>query len=249
MQQRSQLAELFETEEETRDSNFLESEEMVFSWQEKVFGRFEAQFYSDLKNCSTKQQEEYHKAITEKDINGSRIYTYTSNDSFFPNKALLTRPYRSYLSKKNGFALPVLINRKPFGERYNKKVVDDNPGKTRICMNHYLYRDYQSMYIIADLTPNDKPSYDFCDAEILLCTITYDKNRQSLTIDPDFTQGEPYKIHGTDMNYDYWIEHASECCNPGDLELEMKDLRDVSGIARSVILRNAIIRIRYNYLI
>ncbi|XP_046469671.1 tectonic-like complex member MKS1 isoform X1 [Neodiprion pinetum] len=225
-QQKSRLVELFKTEEETRDSNFLEYEEKILSWQEKIFGRFEAQFYADSKNCATKQQKQYHETITEKNITGSRIYTYIDDDSYFPNKDLLTKPYKSHLSRKNASALPTLQNRKPFVERYNKKVIDDNPGDTTIRTNHYLHRDSETMYIIVDLMPNAKSSsYDFDDSQILLCTITFDKIHRSLTVDPDFTYQEPYEIHGTDMNYDYWIEHASEIQYPQDLETEVKELR------------------------
>lgn len=206
----------------------MEYEEKVFSWQEKLFAPFEAQFYSDPKNCTTEHQRQYHQEITLKNIQGSRIYTYVNEDLYFPKKSLLTKPSKSHLSHKNTLALPVLQNRKPFAERYNKKVVDEIPGDTRIRTNHYLYKDTEVMYILADLTPIDKSSYDFDDSEILLCTITFDRIHRSLTVDPDFTQNEPYKIHGTDMSYDYWIEHASERQSNDDLKQEVKDLSDVS---------------------
>ncbi|XP_012252352.2 Meckel syndrome type 1 protein [Athalia rosae] len=237
VQQRSRLAELFKTEEETRDNNFLECEEKILSWQEKVFSRFEAQFYTDSKNCITEQQKNYHQEIIEKNITGCRIYTYVDRDSYFPNNPLLTRPYKSFLSKKNGKALPILQNRKPFNERYNKKVIDDIPTEARACTNHYLYKDCRIMYILADLTPNDKLSHDFNDSEVLLCTITYDKIHQSLTMDPDFTKNESHEIFATDMNYDCWIEHASEQESLEDFETQMTELRN--EVMRKLSFREA----------
>lgn len=229
-QQRSRLAELFDNEDETRDTNFLEYEERIISWQEKIFSSFETGFYSDLKNCNTELQKIYHDEITKNNTKGSRIYTYTDKDAFYPdNHPLVNSNFKSFLSRRNPSALPVLTNRKPFCQRYNKKVVDEVPDDSRIRTNHYLYKDAKVMHVVADLSPKDKTSYDFNDSEILLCTITFDKTRNSLNVNPDFTDEEHYRIRGTDMGYDYWIEHVSKRQSDDDLGIQVKELGDVSG--------------------
>lgn len=97
MQERSPLAEFLAEESEggeTRDSNFLEEEDRIFSWQDKVFGPFEIDFYADEKNCLTDCQREYHRRIRDEQPQGARLYSYTENDSYYADDDLLTVPYR-----------------------------------------------------------------------------------------------------------------------------------------------------------
>lgn len=142
VQQKSLLAELFENEDETLDTNYLIHEEYEFSWQEKVFGPYEAKFYKEERNCRTEKQKEYHRLLTDEDNqdDGSPLYSYVQGDPYYPDPDLLTGKFRSTLSLRNERAVLPLRNRKPFNERYNKRVVDDKPSYTRICENHYLYK-------------------------------------------------------------------------------------------------------------
>lgn len=97
VQQRSPLAELLVGESEggeTRDSNFLEETDRIFSWQEKVFSPFEVDFYADEKNCLTDHQREYHRRIHDERLQGDRLYSYTENDSYYAYDDFLTKPYR-----------------------------------------------------------------------------------------------------------------------------------------------------------
>jgi hypothetical protein len=144
VQQKSPLAELFENEGETRDGNFLEAEEYEFGWQEKVLGPYEAKYYRDELNCTTNKQKEYRQRILnvtggEAD-KGSRLYSYVLGDAYYPNSSPITGSFRSCLSLWNTRSVPPIKNRKPFTERYNKRVVDENPSDARINENHYLYK-------------------------------------------------------------------------------------------------------------
>lgn len=97
MQERSPLAELLADESEggeTRDSNFLEEEDRIFSWQDKVFSLVEIDFYGDEKNCLTDCQREYHRRTRDEQLQGARLYSYTENDSYYADDDLLTMPYR-----------------------------------------------------------------------------------------------------------------------------------------------------------
>lgn len=101
VQQRSPLAELLEEEKaegETRDSNFLVEEDRIFGWQEKVFSPYEIDFYANEKNCLTDRQREYHRRIRDDEqLQPARLYSYTENDSYYPDNHLLTEPYRHEL--------------------------------------------------------------------------------------------------------------------------------------------------------
>lgn len=212
-QQESALAELIENDEELRDSNYLEDETHVFSWQEKIFSRSEIDFYKDEKNCLTDCQKEYHRWIVDNNVEGSLLYSYTQDDCFKPRNDILTKKYQSYLSKKNQSALPPLKIKKQFPERNNKNVIDANPAETRIRSNRYLYTEYNTMYIVADLTPKSEnsPTIGLLDSEILLCSIRFDRAHNLLTINPGLTSMEPYTICSSNgIKYSYWIEDPSE---------------------------------------
>ncbi|KAK0098359.1 hypothetical protein PV326_009112 [Microctonus aethiopoides] len=222
IQQKSLLAELFESEGETRDTNFLVTEERIFNWQEKVFSAHEIKYYEDKKNCINDVHKEYHNRIVDDNIEGSRLFTYTENDSYYHDKNPVTKNgYKSILSLKNEAALPAMINKKPFNERYNKKVIDLSPTDSTIRTNHYLYQNKKIMYIMVDLTSKDQALTDQEYSEILLCTISYDEIGKILTVDPDFINNECYTIEATGISYDYWIEHVSD--QPNDREIEIRN--------------------------
>ncbi|XP_017875236.2 Meckel syndrome type 1 protein homolog isoform X1 [Ceratina calcarata] len=223
VQQRPLLAELLENEgDNARDTNFLEEEDRIFGWQQKVFSPFEVNFYSEEANCLTESQKLYHRQIKETDITGSLLYTFTQNDPYYSKNELLTRPYRTRLGNRNQTALPVLQNRKPFSERYNKMVVDDAPDETRIRTNHYLYADHSTMYVMVDLLQRDKIlTGSDGDNETMLCVITYDGLHKILSVNPDFTDDRCYVItNSSGVQFNYWIEHASQ--KPSSLELQQQ---------------------------
>lgn len=223
VQQKSQLAELFDEEgEETRDSNFLEFEEMTIGWQEKILSPFEVKHYKEKNNCVNQVQREYHEKILCNEITrGSRLYTYVEKDTYDQEKSPVTKQgYKSFLSKKNKTALPSMMrNMKPFSERYNKEIINESPSETRIRTNHYLYTEKLVMHVMVDLTSKDEAFSELEDSEILLCTVTFDQARKTLTLDPDFTSSEAYTLEKTGMTFDYWIYHASKTQINQDIEL------------------------------
>ncbi|XP_044012077.1 Meckel syndrome type 1 protein-like isoform X2 [Aphidius gifuensis] len=227
LQQKSLLAELFEGE--TRDSNFVECEDTIISWQEKIFSPYEIKLYHDISNCINDVQKKYHEEIISKNITkGSRLYTYTQNDyMFYKNKNPVTKEgFQSFLSLKNELALPsIMQNMKPFTERYNKRMISESPYDTWIRRNHYLYKNRVVMYVMVDLTSKDEAFHDMEDSEVLLCTVTFDKTRKILTIDPDLSFNKPYTIDKTFMNFDYWIEHVSCGQIPQEIQTQKKFLR------------------------
>ncbi|EZA61269.1 Meckel syndrome type 1 protein [Ooceraea biroi] len=235
VQRRSPLAELLAEESEggeTRDSNFLEEEDRIFSWQEKVFSPFEIDFYADEKNCLTDCQREYHRSIRDEELHGARLYSYTENDSYYADDGVLTKPYRSYLSAKNQTALPAIQNLKPFRERYNKNVLDDGPTDARIRSAHYLYTERTTMYVMADLSRKDEPATGSTDSETLLCSVTYDKARKLLTVSPDFTFDDEHddECHYSVTNsygikFNYRIEHVSQGRTSPELQEQREDTR------------------------
>ncbi|XP_014227654.2 Meckel syndrome type 1 protein-like [Trichogramma pretiosum] len=239
VQQKSLLSELFENAEETRDANFLEEEVHTFAWQEKRFGPYEARFYRDERNCLNERQKGYHRRLTserndEEEV-CSRLYSYVEGDAYYVESAPLSdNDFRSPLASRNERALPRLSNRKPFGERHNKQVIDPAPQHQRIRQNHYFYAERQSMYIVADLSPRDEEeaaskssssSRGNSDSETLLCALSYDPGRKCLTVSPDFSSLECYSCQATGMSYDYWIEHVSSKPTTRDIQRRSDTLK------------------------
>ncbi|XP_076750072.1 Meckel syndrome, type 1 [Xylocopa sonorina] len=229
VQRKPLLAELLGNEGDTRDSNFLEEEDRILNWQEKVFSPSEVSFYSEEGNCLTECQKFYHREIKEKNLEGSRLYTYTENDSYHPGNELLTRSaYKTKLSIRNRSALPARKNRKPFPERYNKTVVDDAPDETRIRTNHYLYMERSTMYVMVDLSERDKIlTSSNEDTEMVLCVLTYDGLHEILSIHPDFIEDEHcYTVtNSSGVQFDYSIEHVSEKQSSLELQQQQNESR------------------------
>lgn len=88
------------------------------------------------------------------------------------------------------------------------------------------------MYVMADLSRRDEPAtIGLADSETLLCTLTYDKTRKLLTINPDFTIEHEQHYNVTNdygVRFNYWIEHVSEERTPLELQEHLEDVRRVS---------------------
>ncbi|XP_053989595.1 tectonic-like complex member MKS1 [Hylaeus volcanicus] len=229
VQQRPLLADLLENEGDTRDSNYLEEEDRIFGWQEKIFSQWEASIYRDEKNCLTDRQKIYSRRINQENVQGRQLYTYTAHDSYYEANDTLTRPYKTELASRNETALPKFQNRKPYPERYNKSVMDERPDTNRIRANHYLYMERSKMYVMVDLSRRDETlTATDKDSEVVLCAITYDKLHKILSVDPDFTDGCCYSVaNSSGVEFNYWIEHASEKQSPGELQRIQKESRRI----------------------
>lgn len=123
-------------------------------------------------------------------------------------------------------------NRKPFRERYNKRVLDNKSIKARIRSSHYFYTERISMHVMADLSHRDEPATGgSADSETLLCSVIYDKARKQLTINPDFTIDDErhYSVtNGHGVKFNYWIEHVSAGPTLTELQEQCEATRRVS---------------------
>lgn len=66
------------------DRNVIE--EIVISWQEKLFSENEIEKFMDEKNCVTEIEKQYYETLKNGNVNNQRIFTYCNNDNYFPNK-------------------------------------------------------------------------------------------------------------------------------------------------------------------
>ncbi|XP_058460975.1 tectonic-like complex member MKS1 [Malaya genurostris] len=68
------------------------NEQLVIVWQEKVFSRYELDYYSIKDNCKTELQRNYHHTIKSSgriiDEYESRIFSYTDAENYTPDEEL-----------------------------------------------------------------------------------------------------------------------------------------------------------------
>lgn len=87
------------------------------------------------------------------------------------------------------------------------------------------------MYAMADLSRRDEPATGSDrDSETPLCTVTYDKARKLLTVDPDFIGDDGlYGVTNSQgIKFNYRIEHVSEEQTPLELQQQREDTQRVS---------------------
>lgn len=95
----------------TKGTNILKLEntadEYSFKWQEKLFSLWEVQRYTDIHNCITDTELNYHATIENIEYKPSKIFTYVEEDCYLPwpidckkkNKGLINLDL--YLEKLN----------------------------------------------------------------------------------------------------------------------------------------------------
>ncbi|KAK4878658.1 hypothetical protein RN001_011164 [Aquatica leii] len=130
-------------------------EEKIFEWQQKVFGKFERNFYRDKRNCITDLEKKYHDDISKALYGDYLLFSYVNEDGF--------------------------------GSDSHKS--DDK---------------FETMHLMGDLSEFEPT---------VLCTIKYETTHKYFTLNPDFTQSQPYTIQietDTKKNYRYYVEDASD---------------------------------------
>ncbi|XP_058827454.1 tectonic-like complex member Mks1 [Topomyia yanbarensis] len=69
-----------------------ENEQLVIEWQEKVFSRYELDYYSNKDNCNTDLQKNFHHTIKTSGLIAkdyeSKIFTYTTAENYTPDEDL-----------------------------------------------------------------------------------------------------------------------------------------------------------------
>uniref|UniRef100_A0ACB8EEI1 Pleiotropic negative transcriptional regulator n=1 Tax=Sphaerodactylus townsendi TaxID=933632 RepID=A0ACB8EEI1_9SAUR len=172
-----------------------EEEEAVIGWQEKLFSQFEVDLYQNESACQSPLDRQYHQDILKLEKTGGRkncrIFTYTDHDRFTNMeehcKQVTTSAQEvpSYLAERMANVRRRRQERKPIeGSAFKSRIVTWEPSEEFIKNNHVINTPVQTMYIMADLGPQDKLGR--ADCEHVLCTIRVDSNGV-ITVKPDFT--------------------------------------------------------------
>ena len=213
------------TNEQQTSNDF---EEIVnLKWQQKLFNKFELNYYGLKENCNTELEKKYHQLIKnktsdeDKDENEEQkesrlIFTYTSDDKYIPDEHLgiITKLKQSVESEET------------FKE--NVEIEDNNKSGSLFIANlnnhysrYFTGNDYENMYILADLDPTT-----------LLFVIKYRKSDGLFLVYPDFNEIEkPYYLE-IDQNskqmYYYSCENISRIQDDNRQQrLEQQKLQDI----------------------
>ncbi|XP_076033647.1 tectonic-like complex member MKS1 isoform X2 [Oratosquilla oratoria] len=183
-----------------KGKNKSDFEQVVISWQQKLFSKAEREEYKKGKYAKDTRYKAYHEMLT-KEKRGrkklQRLFTYTQDDNFhvLQSSKPSTTSY-SYSLRFRGSQTGKSDD--DVMERVGKQEENESSGSHS-----------STMYIMADLSSQegDGTSGD----EVLLCSLNYD-SRGLLTVSPPFTQAKPYRIeqHGaSNVMYEYTLENIS----------------------------------------
>uniref|UniRef100_A0A182JVE4 Meckel syndrome type 1 protein n=1 Tax=Anopheles christyi TaxID=43041 RepID=A0A182JVE4_9DIPT len=71
-------------------------EARTISWQEKIFSRYEKDYYRIKENCKTEHQKKYYQMLKAEPCEPQLLFTYIDEDNFYPDEQ--AHPNRQQLS-------------------------------------------------------------------------------------------------------------------------------------------------------
>ncbi|XP_064612245.1 tectonic-like complex member MKS1 [Liolophura sinensis] len=231
-----ELQTISQSPKKTRDA-----EEYTFTWQEKVFSPREIELYSDPQNCFSVMEKKYCndiKNILEKGKPTNRLFSYVAYDKYVSSDEAIQYMTTSASEKPTAVAEKMIQarRRKMGGPKRQSEasgiprtnIIDLEPSQDLKRKNHFMAAPVQTMFIMADCSPTERPAE--ASDEIVVCSIQIDANGV-LAIRPDFNKGrKPYVIETTGLGrdvYEFSIEHASKSISRQEQDRENRMYREL----------------------
>ncbi|KAG8450667.1 hypothetical protein GDO86_003082 [Hymenochirus boettgeri] len=200
-----------------------EKEEVVISWQEKLFSQFEYELYRNETACRTPLDRQYYQDVLSLERSGGRknrrIFTYTDYDRY----TNLEEHCQSVTTSQH--ETPTFL-----AERMaNVCEIVSLPEASDefIRNNHIITTPVQTMYIMADLGSGN---FGLKEHEHVLCTIRVDANGV-VTLKPDTTGTKgPYRLAVEGEKRQLWkytLQHVSESVQKEEQEQEQHIYKDL----------------------
>ncbi|CAF0833336.1 unnamed protein product [Adineta ricciae] len=218
-------------------------EEVVISWQQKLFSRLEFEAYGrDMGSSSTPLEKIYFDQIQKmkaKRQQPGRIFTYIQDDPYCMERDLDYFMTDSPNEQPSNLALGLnsIRKRRTIPSRSNNQnlpkadLIKENLTTDDLLINRYGSFPHQTMYIMVDLNdPVDTSAAQLVTFarppnEHVLCRIHVHSN-EIIIITPDFNPGKVAYIIETgylsNEVYQYYLEHASTSISKTDLVKERK---------------------------
>nr|XP_023675277.1 Meckel syndrome type 1 protein [Paramormyrops kingsleyae] len=199
-----------------------DQEELVVSWQEKLFSQFEVDLYQTESVCVSPLDRQYHNDVVALERAGGRrnrrIFTYTDHDRFtnleeefsqslvIPSKSIPT-----FLAERMANMRHRRHERRQLeGYIPKSQLITWEPSEEFVRNSHVISTPMQTMHIMADLGPVGQLGKR--ENEHVLCTVRVDGSGV-ITVKPDFnnTKG-PYRVETKGEKREVWhltLENAS----------------------------------------
>ncbi|XP_067866305.1 Meckel syndrome type 1 protein isoform X2 [Heterodontus francisci] len=202
------------SEGETTGYRTDDQEEVVVSWQEKLFSQFEIDLFKNEHACQSPLDLQYHNEILRleeaEERKNFRIFTYTDFDRYTSMKeysqtlTTSTMETPSYLAERMSHVRRRRQERRiKEGNIPRSRIITWEPTEEFVRNNHVLNNPMQTMYIMGDLGPYGKLGQR--ENEYILCTIKVDNNGV-FSIKPDFSCIKPaYRIETEGEKRDLWL--------------------------------------------
>ncbi|XP_075710245.1 tectonic-like complex member MKS1 isoform X1 [Rhinoderma darwinii] len=209
-----------------------DEEEVVISWQEKLFSEFEYELYKNEAACCTPLDRQYHQDIISSERRGGRknirVFTYTDYDRYTnleehcQSVTTSEQQTPTFLAERMANVRRRRQDKRPLDAvGIRNRLVTWKPSEDFIRNNHIINTPVQTMYIMADLGPSGKLGLK--ENEYVLCTIRVDSNGV-LTFKPDITGTKgPYRLELESLKRELWrytLQHVSESVQREEQERE-----------------------------
>ncbi|KAE8622396.1 hypothetical protein XENTR_v10005225 [Xenopus tropicalis] len=216
-----------------------EKEEVVISWQEKLYSQFEYELYQNEAACRTPLDHQYYQDVLSLERGGGRknrrIFTYTDHDRY-TNLEEHSQSVTTSLDETPTFLVERMANVRR--RRQDKRQIDGvgmwhrfitwKPSDDFIRSNHIINTPVQTMYIMADLGPGG--NLGLREHEHVLCTVRVDANGV-ITLKPDVTGTKgPYRLEVEGEKRQLWrytLQHVSESVQKEEQEREQHIYKDL----------------------
>ncbi|KAM8975135.1 tectonic-like complex member MKS1 isoform 2-T2 [Pelodytes ibericus] len=215
-----------------------DEEEVVISWQEKLFSQFEYELYKNEAACQNPLDRQYHQDVLSLEHRGGRknkrIFTYTDHDRYTNveehNQSVMTQlETPTFLAKRMANIRRRRQDKRQLdGAGLRNSLVTWEPSEEFIKTNHIINTPVQTMHIMADLAPGGKLGCK--ENEHVLCTIRVDGN-SVITLKPDVTGLKgPYRLEIKGPKRELWrymLQHVSESVEKEEEEREQNIYKDL----------------------
>ncbi|KAM4795091.1 tectonic-like complex member MKS1 [Rhinophrynus dorsalis] len=218
-----------------------EEEDVVISWQQKLFSQFEYELYSNEAVCRTPLDRQYYQDVLSLERSGGRknrrIFTYTDYDRYTNleehSQSVTTSQQETptFLAERMANIRRRRQEKKQLdGAGMRNRLVTWKPSDEFIKNGHIINTPVQTMYIMADLGPVGKLGCR--EHEHVLCTIRVDTNGV-ITLKPDVTGIKgPYRLDVEGEKRELWrytLQHGSESVQKEEQEREQHIYKDLYG--------------------
>ncbi|KAG6443024.1 Meckel syndrome type 1 protein [Manduca sexta] len=197
-------------------------EEYLFKWQQKIFSKWEENYYSDFINCSTDREIKYNEMLKNGECKSSKVFTYIHEDFHLPLPADLKKTRSKSVLNLNSCMKHLSIHG-------NIDNVIGGDLANSVSQAHLLKSEenifeeqWMAMHVIFDNSDYNEDSSIIIKREVTLLSIYYNLTHNYMTISPDSNNLvlNPYLIEnelGVSLSYQYEVDVSFE--DEGEEEL------------------------------